>query len=190
MTNRDDQPRTHGVVARAGPPATGERRRVGRPWADRPPPVAEGRHRVATGSGSRASPGRKVAHGLAGVASWVGFGWLWVLQVTQHLPSAWALELLGLVGTLLLFTGLTLGWVRWNRNIYRRRHRRTAALVKPVSVAEDTLGRRITASADPYLRRGEITISLVGSERDVKCYAFGGAVDDRLGLLTDREAVA
>jgi len=134
-------------------------------------------HRVATGSASRASRGRKVAHGLVGGASWLGFGWLCVLQITQHLPGEWKMQLTGIAGTLVLFTGLTLGWVSWNRNIYRRRHRRTVAPVQPVSVARDTQGRRITASADHDRRRGEIVISLAGPALDVKSYAFGCALD-------------
>ncbi|MDQ3630490.1 MAG: hypothetical protein M3417_04270 [Actinomycetota bacterium] len=176
MTAHPDQPPADDGQ-RPGPPATGERRGPGRPWADRPLPASAGEHRVVTGSASRASRGRKVAHGLAGGAAWVGFGWLWVLQITQHLPPEWEKELIGIAGTLAAFTVLTLGWVRWNRDIYRRRHRRTVALVQPVSFARDTLGRRITASADLRHRRGEIVISLTGSERDVKCYTAGRAVE-------------
>lgn len=189
MTVRRDDPRA-GDPARAGPPAIGERRGPGRPWAQPPVPVSAGEHSVVTGSASRASPGRKVAHGLVGGAAWLGFGWLWVVQITQHLPVEWKLELTGIAGTLAAFTVLTLGWVRWNRNIYRRRHRRTAALVQPVSFARDTLGRRITASADLHHRRGEIVISLAGSKRDVKCYTPGRAIDDKPLPQIGREAVA
>ncbi len=112
-----------------------------------------------------------------GVAAWAGFGWLWYLQITQHLPDQWRSEVGGIGILLVAFTVLTLAWVRWNRNIYRRRHRRVAPLVVPVSFAHDTQGRQIAAPLRLGQSAGEIVVSL-DATRNVKRYELRGATVD------------
>jgi len=95
-----------------------------------------------------------------------------------------------MAGTLALFTVLTLGWVRWNRNIYRRRHRRKAPLVQAVSFVQDTQGRTIVAPPELRERSGEIVVSLTGPELGVKRYIPRCAVEDEPPRELDRGAVA
>jgi hypothetical protein len=81
------------------------------------------------------------------------------VQVTAH-QEGWALDLYGIGGTFLTFTMLSLVWVKWNRSIYGRRHRRRAATLVLVAFSHDTLGRRISALPGLRRRAGEIVVSI------------------------------
>jgi hypothetical protein len=108
---------------------------------------------VATGSRSRAQRARKAAHGIAGVASWLGFAALWTWQILVNVPANWPVDVVVIAGTLALFGVLTPLWVGWNRNIYRRRHRRTTPISHEVDFTRDKLGRRIVAERGVALGR-------------------------------------
>jgi hypothetical protein len=111
---------------------------------------------VATGLASRASRLRRVVHVLAGVVGWV----LAVWQLGFYAPRGVRTDLIALAACGAAFTVIGLAWVRWNQSIYRRRHRRTSALVKHVDFSHDTLGRQITAAPGVREAPGWICISI------------------------------
>lgn len=126
--------------------------------ARRPPPQ---RNRVAlTGSSSRASGPRRALQIALGALSWVGFGLLWLWQLEVYVPATWlySICLIAIIlGTWILFT---IGWVRWNRNIYDRRHRRTTPVRMEVGFEHDSLGRPIRASGGIRAAEGQVLISV------------------------------
>ena len=115
---------------------------------------------VATGLASRASRPRRVVHVLAGVVGWAVFVALAVWQLGFYAPHGVEAELIALAACGAAFTVAGLAWVRWNQSIYRRRHRRTSALVKHVEFSHDTLGRQITAAPGIREAPGWICISI------------------------------
>jgi hypothetical protein len=138
-----------------------ERRRAGRPWAGRAPATSTRRaeRRVASGSAANIGPGRTALHVLAGVAGWAGFAALWVWQIRVFVPHRW-FDGVQLIAVLVAAFGLvTPVWVWWNRNIYRRRHRRTAPMVRPVQFERDSLGRRLVISSGVRLNPAEVIVT-------------------------------
>ncbi len=80
----------------------------------------------------------------------------------------------GIVIALVVFSAWMLAWVRWNRNIYKRRHRRRHPLVQEVSFTHDTRGRRIVAPPGTLTRRGE-TVVWIDPSDEVKHYESGAS---------------
>jgi hypothetical protein len=135
-----------------------------------PPHVAQRERRVASGSDARTSPGRLALHVAVGVLGWAAIAGLWVWQLEVFVPANW-LAGLKLIAIFLAITALfTPTWVWWNRNIYRRRHRRKMPLLRSVDFTEDALGRRIAAAPDELARAAEIEISVTDEGR-IKVYA-------------------
>jgi len=124
---------------------------------------------VGTGARSRATPARKAFHILLGVLSWVGFAALWVWQLEVSVPADWGVAVAGLVVVLAIYGIYVTGWVAWNRNIYRRRHRRTEALEIEVGFERDSLGRSINADPRLVLHPGEVVVT-VSDDEQVKHY--------------------
>jgi hypothetical protein len=124
------------------------------------PPFSAPALRVATGAQSRAGAARRIAHMAAGIASWIAFAVLAAWQLTGYVPPHLGLEL-ELIGAwaaaMILFANL---WVRWNRRIYRRRHRRTSAVEVDIAFAADALGRTIVAPKDLRDALGEIVVTV------------------------------
>jgi hypothetical protein len=115
---------------------------------------------VATGLASRASRLRRVVHVLAGVVGWAVFVVLAGWQLGSYAPRGVSGDLVALAACGAAFTVIGLAWVRWNQSIYRRRHRRTSALVKHVDFSHDALGRRIAAAPGIREATGWICISI------------------------------
>jgi hypothetical protein len=129
-------------------------------------------------SGSRAGtePRRRFAHVLIGAASWAALGALWVWQLNVGVPSNWLAGIELILVMLVVWTLFTLVWVAWNRNIYRRRHRRTTAVQRALSFERDPLGRRVLAPAGIGEARGQILITIEADA--VKRYSL--APDSRI----------
>lgn len=123
------------------------------------------RGHVATGANSGSTTARRLLHVGIGALGWVIFAGLWVWQLEVFVPSNWLAGLKALGVMLIVFALATPAWVAWNRNIYRRRHRRTTALVREVDFERDALGR--TIAADPGVRTasGEIVVEVDGDDR-------------------------
>jgi hypothetical protein len=128
---------------------------------------------VATGARSRASSWRRVLHLLVGAGSWLGFAALWAWQLDVNVPPNWPVALAALAAVLAGYAVLVPAWVRWNRAIYRRRHRRTTSVQVPVDFRQDMMGR--TVSVAPELDLDPATIVVTVSEDDsTKLYRAGG----------------
>jgi membrane protein implicated in regulation of membrane protease activity len=98
-----------------------------------------------TGSRTRASRPRRAAHVAAGVASWLALAALWVWQLGTFVPASWFDGVATILVLLAVWSGFSVVWVAWSRNIYRRRHSRTTPVVRDVDFTHDALGRRIIA---------------------------------------------
>jgi hypothetical protein len=95
---------------------------------------------------------RSCAHAAVGAAAWVLLGALWLWQIeAHHVPAHWLLTVAVVLGVTIVFAGLCVGWVSWNRNIYRRRHNRRVPIVSDVQFDSDALGRLIVASDEGRL---------------------------------------
>jgi hypothetical protein len=92
---------------------------------------------------------------------------LW--QARVHAPEGWLRDVAALTGLGLVLSVAARGWIAWNRGIYRRRHRRTTALILPVAFAEDVVGRPIQAPPGTRRHTGEVVIS-IDELTGVKCY--------------------
>jgi hypothetical protein len=115
-----------------------------------------------TGSTSRAKGPQLVLQSSLGVLAWLGFSALWVWQLEVNVPERW-LDSLTVIGTIAgLWVIFTLGWVAWNRSIYRRRHRRNTPVRLEVGMDHDSLGRPIVASRWIRTAPGQILISVNG----------------------------
>lgn len=131
-----------------------------------------------TGSRSRCSASRRALHVSIGFASWIALGALWAWQVVVHVPSRW-LEAIALIAALtVVWACFAIGWVAWCRNIYKRRHSRTKALLRHVDFERDTLGREVLAPPGLAELSGQVLISVPGPQ--MKLYQLG----ERAGLLT------
>ncbi len=128
---------------------------------------------VATGSASRASRARAGVHAAVGGFAWLLLALLWLWQFeARHVPSTWP-SVVALVGAgALAFGAFCVVWLRWNRSIYRRRHRRRAAVVADVQVTADALGRRIVG-LDERRHARHVIVDVDGSAR-VKHYRAAG----------------
>jgi hypothetical protein len=110
-------------------------------------PLGPGGRQVATGSASRSTRSAKTLHICAGGAGWVLLGLLWLWQFeSRAIPRDWALVITAAAGGWLALAALSMIWVRWNQDIYRRRHRRRTPLIAPVQFETDAVGRRIVAA--------------------------------------------
>lgn len=113
---------------------------------------------VATGSASRASTRGRFVHILVGVLGWAAFDALALWQFTSYAPANLALDLKMLAACAAGFWLGGIAWVRWNRDIHRRRHRRTAPIVQPVDFTRDVLGRPVAAAGDLLDEPGRIVV--------------------------------
>lgn len=100
---------------------------------------------------------------LVGIASWIALATLWIWQLHTYVPSNWfaAVELIFVL--LAGWACFSLAWVAWCRNIYRRRHRRTRPLQRPIDFSADTLGRKILAPPGIGSARGQVILSVDAS---------------------------
>lgn len=124
---------------------------------------------VATGSASRASRLRAGAHAAVGAAGWLllGFLWLWQFEA-DHVPSDWMTTVAVTTGGALAFAASCVGWVCWNRSIYRRRHNRRAPIASQIQFESDALGRAIVVSEGG--RDASRVVIDIDSDADVKYY--------------------
>lgn len=118
-----------------------------------------------TGSASRANPLRRAFQAALGALSWIGFALLWVWQLEVYVPSTWMYSICLIAIILAAWIVFTIAWVKWNRNIYARRHRRTTPVRMEVEMAEDSLGRPIVASGGIRAAEGQIFIDVDESDR-------------------------
>jgi hypothetical protein len=81
-----------------------------------------------------------------GGAGWLLLGLLWLWQFkTREIPGDWPIVVTAAAGGGLALAVLSVAWVRWNQDIYRRRHRRRTPLIAAVQFEKDAVGRRIVA---------------------------------------------
>lgn len=130
-------------------------------------------HTVATGQASRSTRARSALHAVAGVASWIALILLGAWRFGSDAPAhAWTAVLgIGVYG--IAFAAIGVAWIAWNRNIYRRRHRRTSAITTPVAFTHDTTGRQIAASPGIQEASGTIIVD-VDPESGRKTYRSAG----------------
>ena len=125
---------------------------------------ADARRSVAlTGSGTRASKPRRAIQIALGALSWIGFALLWLWQLEVYIPATWLYSIC-LIGSILgVWILFTICWVRWNRNIYARRHRRNSPVRQEVAFYQDTLGRPILAPGGIRAAEGQVIVSVDGA---------------------------
>jgi hypothetical protein len=124
---------------------------------------------VATGSASRSSRFRKFAHACVGVAGWLLLAGLWVWQVhAGHVPPNWLPVVSVIAGGALTFATASVAWIKWNRNIYSRRHNRLTPIVTDIQFEVDALGRTIVASNEG--RQANHIVVVIDPTADEKHY--------------------
>ena len=102
---------------------------------------------VATGSASRSSRLRKLAHASVGAAGWLLLGGLWIWQIRAgHVPGNWLAVVSVIACVAVTFATASVGWIKWNRSIYGRRHNRLTPVVAGIQFEVDAVGRTIVAS--------------------------------------------
>jgi hypothetical protein len=117
---------------------------------------------------------RDAIHVLVVAAGWALFfvWWEQVLRVTS-LPDA-ALALLVILSVSLLTALATVGWVRYNLGIYRRKGPRRTVPDASEAVGTDALGRKLLHPGAEELRAARVvTVSL--SDGNGKSLSPGGA---------------
>ena len=117
---------------------------------------------------------RDVMHALVVLAGWALFFIWWgqVLRVAS-IPEA-ARAVLVILSVSLLTALATVGWVRYNLGIYRRKGPRRAVPDVPEDVATDALGRKFVHPGAEELRAARVvTVSL--SDGNEKSFSAGGA---------------
>jgi hypothetical protein len=130
-----------------------------------------------TGSRARSSARRRALHALLGVASWIALGALWAWQAAVHVPSHW-LQAIALIAALAAaWACFATAWVAWCRNIYKRRHSRTNALLRHIDFERDTLGREVLAPPGLAELSGQVLISVPGP--GMKLYQLGERIPRR-----------
>jgi hypothetical protein len=128
---------------------------------------------VATGASSRASARRRFLHLAAGAGSWLGFAGLWVWQLDVSVPPGWPWAIAALAVVLGAYAVMVPAWVRWNRAIYRRRHRRTSPVQIPVDFSHDMMGRTVAVAPELALYPPMIVVT-VSEDDSTKLYRAGG----------------
>jgi hypothetical protein len=121
-----------------------------------------------TGTRSRIGARRQLGHVLVGIAGWVALAGLWVWQLSNYIPANWLTGIELIFALLIGWTFFSVAWVAWCRNIYRRRHRRTAPIEREVDFSHDTLGRPILAA--PAVRGSHGQVLLWVDSSNVKHY--------------------
>ena len=105
-------------------------------------------------------------HALLIVCTWVLFFYWWslVLPATLLSDAVWAI--LAILVVSLCTVVLTLGWVRYNLGIYRRKGPRRKNLDVPEVFAMDALGRDLVHGGWEALRASRrITVAIDGENR-------------------------
>lgn len=98
-------------------------------------------------------------------------GLLWAWQAETHdIPANWAIVVAATGAGGIALAALSVAWVRWNQDIYRRRHRRLTPLVADVQFELDAVGRHVVAASD-VLAGSRIVIRI--DEAGVKRYLHG-----------------
>jgi hypothetical protein len=120
--------------------------------------TAHPRSVALTGARTQISAQRRLCHVLAGVAGWVGLGGLWGWQLSNYVPANWLTGIELIFALLVCWTFFSVAWVAWCRNIYRRRHRRTASIKRDVDFSHDTLGRPILATPAVRAPHGQVLV--------------------------------
>jgi hypothetical protein len=126
-------------------------------------------HGVATGSASRSSLLRKLAHAFVGGAGWLSLGGLWVWQIRDgHVPADWLPVVSVIAAGAVIFAAASVAWIKWNRNIYGRRHNRLTPIVAGVQFEIDAVGRTIVASDED--RKADYVVVRIDSAAAEKHY--------------------
>ena len=105
-------------------------------------------------------------HALIVVCTWVLFFYWWslVLPVTLLSDAAWAI--LAILVVSLCTVVITLGWVRYNLGIYRRKGPRRKNPDAPEVFAKDALGRELVHAGWEAQRSSRlISVSVDGENR-------------------------
>ena len=132
---------------------------------------------------------RIVVHAAANLLGWIAFFWSWavVLGRPHETADLWWL----IIGSALLFPLLTIGWIRHNVMIFRRRGPRRASRAVPLQYAVDFNGRHIEADW-PHLASARIvTIETIGTvKRFLPAVPYtGSAVADRDDQIPGRAGI-
>jgi len=117
---------------------------------------------------------RDAMHALVVLAGWALFFIWWgqVLRVAS-VPEA-TLAVLVILSVSLLTALATVGWVRYNLGIYRRKGPRRTVPDVPEDVGTDALGRKLIHPGTEELRAARVvTVSL--SDGNGKSFSAGGA---------------
>lgn len=117
------------------------------------------------GGGKRRSVLRDALHVLLTLCGWaLFFYWWWcVLPATSLEEAAWAL--LYILVVCLLTAVTTVGWVRYNLGIYRRKGPRRKIPEAPETFGTDALGRNLVHPGLEALRTARlVVVSVTGDE--------------------------
>jgi len=109
---------------------------------------------------------RGVLHALIVLCTWVLFFYWWscVLPITVLSDAGWAI--LAILAVALCTVVLTLGWVRYNLGIYRRKGPRLRNVDVPELFEVDGLGRGLVHAGWEAQRASRlITVSVDGENR-------------------------
>lgn len=99
-------------------------------------------------------------HALLGVTAWAGFLSLWVWQIDGYLPTHWMGGLIMIGVGAAGYAILTPLCVWWNRNIYRRHHKRRSPIICEVGFKTDRLGRKLLIRPAVLLHPTRVTVDL------------------------------
>ena len=109
---------------------------------------------------------RNAFHVLIVVSTWGLFFYWWSIVLPSTLPGDGALAILVILVVLLCTVVLTLGWVRYNLGIYRRKGPRRKIPDAPERFVVDALGRDLVHGEWDALRASRlITVSVDGENR-------------------------
>ena len=105
-------------------------------------------------------------HALVVVCTWVLFFYWWYCVLPVTFLSDAALAILAILVVSLCTVALTLGWVRYNLGIYRRKGPRLKNSDVPEVFAMDALGRDLVHAGWEAQRASRlITVSIDGENR-------------------------
>lgn len=85
-------------------------------------------------------------HVVFAIAAWVVFAWAWYVVFVKRVSDQTLSGVLALGVFLVVMLLLTLGWVRHNLRIYKRKGPRTTIPTVREDWTRDAMGRRIEAS--------------------------------------------